>query len=680
LNNATSVALIIGIALAGSPASAGAQAVSPYLFGQNYWMEQGTEGGRPGYLQLLWPKVAESGVRLIRIGGNGYNQSFPERPHLLSMIAAVRSVGAEPLLQVPRAFSAEQAAELVLSLNGSASTRVGFWSIGNEPLLREPDIIEQVHDYLMRIAPAMKKADPTIKIFVFDECEMRAPAFEALCGGRLDITGKNPDGTWIVDGFTFHRYPNGKEYTRDDVVIRGPADIRKQAGELVAMMERADRKHARTGDARLQWALTELNVTWANPDRRVEGIGNPSFLGGQFVAEVFGIGMQLGAFTVAPWCISETDHAETDFGYLGLPPEFYPRSSYYHVQMMARHMRGEFLPSTTSEAGVKSIATRDGAGLSVMLLNELQDRDLDYDLALSKGATSTKPLRVEVDAGLPATLAGHLPRETTTLLVFDRDGQPQWQYTYGQQQNVENQAPEVLPLSGRANAASTTPAAVTASALAQPPLPSFVPAGYAGAPFGDARNPKAPQRIPGRLQCELYDVGGSGVAFSDSDGKNSGSGALNPIDGSYLHGFRAGEAVDISYTKDQGAPPPDFSEFDRVTPEHNSLYLGWTEPGEWVNYTVAVEKAGPYTVDVMYTSNGEGRFGLYVDDALRGTITLPTTHDDKDPVAWRQWHHWNKVVGALDLDLKAGLHLVRIALLAGNTNLDYLEFRRKSRP
>ena len=79
----------------------------------------------------------------------------------------------------------------------------------------------------MRIAPAMKKADPTIAIFVFDECEMRAPAFEALCGGTLDITGKNPDGTWIVDGFTFHRYPFGKEFTRDDVVVRGAADIRK---------------------------------------------------------------------------------------------------------------------------------------------------------------------------------------------------------------------------------------------------------------------------------------------------------------------------------------------------------------------------------------------------------------------------------------------------------------------
>ncbi len=213
------------------------------------------------------------------------------------------------------------------------------------------------------------------------------------------------------------------------------------------------------------------------------------------------------------------------------------------------------------------------------------------------------------------------------------------------------------------------------SAVATDAARSFVPAGYAGAPYGDARHPQAPQTIPGRLQCELYDVGGPEVAFHDSDDKNSGSGALNPLDGSYLNGFRADEAVDISYTKDRGTPPPDFSEFNLVTPEPGSLYLGWTAPGEWVNYTVLVEKTGRYAVDVMYTSNGEGRFELLVDGASRGTVVLPTTHRDDDPIDWRQWHHWNKVTGSLELDLTAGLHLVRIQLLAGNTNLDYLEFR-----
>jgi hypothetical protein len=215
----------------------------------------------------------------------------------------------------------------------------------------------------------------------------------------------------------------------------------------------------------------------------------------------------------------------------------------------------------------------------------------------------------------------------------------------------------------------------TAGTPTSPPTPRFIPAAYTGRPFVDPRHPEGPQKLPGRLECELYDLGGPGIAYYDSDDKNSGSGALNPLDGSYLNGFRADEAVDISYTKDRGTPVPDFSEFNLVTPEHDSLYVGWTVPGEWMNYTVLVDRAGSYSLDVMYTSNGEGLFEVYVDDVLRGTIALPTTHQAADPLEWRQWHHWNKVIDGLHVGLQAGLHLVRVKLLAGNTNLDYIEFR-----
>jgi hypothetical protein len=114
-----------------------------------------------------------------------------------------------------------------------------------------------------------------------------------------------------------------------------------------------------------------------------------------------------------------------------------------------------------------------------------------------------------------------------------------------------------------------------------------------------------------------------------------------------------------------------------VSPEKDSLYLGWTAPGEWVHYTVVVEQTGRYALDVLYTSNGEGRFELSVDGLAQGTVDLPTTHDDRDPLTWRQWHHWNRREGALELFLEKGEHLVRVAFLAGNTNLDYLEFRQR---
>jgi hypothetical protein len=420
---------------------AGAQDISPWLFGQNYWLADGDEG-RTGYLHLLWPRVAESGVRLVRIGGNGYEHHFPDRERLGAMVETIRRIGAEPLLQVPRSFSGAQAAELVRSFNGAAPGTVRFWSIGNEPLLREPDIIDEVHEYVVRIATAMKEADPTIRIFVFDECEMRAAAFEALCGGRLDVTGIRVNGAWLVDGFTFHRYPNGEDFTRADVVLRSAADIRRQAEDLVAMMEKADRKHGRTAGASLQWGLTEVNVTYRNPDRDVDGFGNTSFLGGQFLAEVFGIGMELGAFTVAPWCISETDRVETDFGYLGLPPGFDPRSSWHHMQMMSRHMVGRFVPSSTGDDEVKSVVTRGERTLTVMILNESL-RDLDYAIVLRRDGTASRPLVVTVDAGLAATPEGHIAGQTTVMLVLDAAGEPLLQYTYGLEEGRSHLPPRV---------------------------------------------------------------------------------------------------------------------------------------------------------------------------------------------------------------------------------------------
>jgi hypothetical protein len=67
--------------------------------------------------------------------------------------------------------------------------------------------------------------------------------------------------------------------------------------------------------------------------------------------------------------------------------------------------------------------------------------------------------------------------------------------------------------------------------------PGFI-GDYKGTPYDDIMYHEGPQTIPGKLQCEYYDFGGEGVAFHDTDTINSGSGRLNPGDGSYLHEFR----------------------------------------------------------------------------------------------------------------------------------------------
>src|SRR5271167_1658067 len=70
------------------------------------------------------------------------------------------------------------------------------------------------------------------------------------------------------------------------------------------------------------------------------------------------------------------------------------------------------------------------------------------------------------------------------------------------------------------------------------------PADYRGEPFHDNAYEGGPQKIPGRVQCAYYDLGGEGIAYHDTDARNNGSGGLNPADGTYLNEFRMNEAVD----------------------------------------------------------------------------------------------------------------------------------------
>jgi len=201
------------------------------------------------------------------------------------------------------------------------------------------------------------------------------------------------------------------------------------------------------------------------------------------------------------------------------------------------------------------------------------------------------------------------------------------------------------------------------------------PGNYNGKPYSDIMYKGGAQTIPGKLQCEYYDLGGEGIAYHDSDTINSGSGRLNPSDGSYLHEFRISEAVDISFTKFQD-PAIDNNPYNLVEPEKNQLYVGWTSPGEWTKYTVNVKETGTYQLGIMYTSNQTGKISVSVNDMeATGPIMIPTTYVDSDSVAFRQWHHWNYIDKIGVLDLKKGLQTITIHTVdIGQMNYDYINF------
>jgi hypothetical protein len=136
------------------------------------------------------------------------------------------------------------------------------------------------------------------------------------------------------------------------------------------------------------------------------------------------------------------------------------------------------------------------------------------------------------------------------------------------------------------------------------------------------------------------------------------------------------EGVDISYTKTGGI---DDNTYNKTARDSNQLYVGWTTPGEWINYTVQVNETANYRVGIMYTANGDGSIAFDIDGKPAATkVKISSTHDDRDTIAWRQWHHWNKIDSLTTLHISKGIHKLTLHVVEhGQMNFDYLEFSKE---
>ena len=201
---------------------------------------------------------------------------------------------------------------------------------------------------------------------------------------------------------------------------------------------------------------------------------------------------------------------------------------------------------------------------------------------------------------------------------------------------------------------------------------------YQGMPFHDSVYNGGPQPIPGRVMCAYYELGGEGVAYHDTDAKNNGSGGLNPADGTYLNQFRMDEGVDTSYTKFHDAI--DNNPYNLVQPPENMPYVGWVVAGEWFNMTVNVRRTAVYTADLLYTSSGGGDISFDVNGKkLTGPVTVQSTYNASDPIAWRQMHHWGLMKSLIQVKLRKGVQVLTLHVLTkGHMNFAYLDFKPKS--
>ena len=144
--------------------------------------------------------------------------------------------------------------------------------------------------------------------------------------------------------------------------------------------------------------------------------------------------------------------------------------------------------------------------------------------------------------------------------------------------------------------------------------------------------------IPGKVEAENYDVGGAGKAYFDKDDENKGK------------EYRE-DAVDVVKAGDGYA-------------------IGYTQEGEWLEYTVNVAKEQDYVLTVRYATKSENAgIKLYVDDvAVTEDIIVPQGND---------WDTY-AVHDAGLVKLPKGEHILKMEILGNYVNIDWLNFEDTS--
>lgn len=140
-----------------------------------------------------------------------------------------------------------------------------------------------------------------------------------------------------------------------------------------------------------------------------------------------------------------------------------------------------------------------------------------------------------------------------------------------------------------------------------------------------------PVTVPGRIEAENFDNGGPSIAYVDTTSGNRGA------------TYRQTD-VDIEDTADVGG----------------GWDIGWTRPGEWLQYTVNVTATGTYTVELRVASPSTGgAVRVEVDDVdVTGSWTVPNTG------GWQVWDTMRRA----GVNLTAGQHRLRLVFVSAGTN------------
>jgi hypothetical protein len=409
-----------------------AQPISPYVFGQNAWMPD-TIGSKyyGGKLHQQWTNIQASKVSVVRFGGIGADKNRPTNYQYIKMIDAIRAHGMEPTIQVPYnkgQFTAQEAADIVKFINITSGKNIKYWSIGNEPDLGYAyTTAAQIAAYIKPFASAMKAVDPTILISGPECAWFNQGIIDGLTtpNGPYDITGTDGNGRYYVDMIAFHCYGFDGTQTRAQVISKLTSANSLQAN-LIYLNNRltaCNAAHGRNGASVLKTGVTEANIDWQNATNDdLYGVGANSFVGGQFIAEMMGIGMKNGLTMLNLWSVIEGNATPLNIGYLdNLNNNKKP--AYYHFQMVAANFKGNNVNCTSNVTNVKSFASQNSEGICVLVMNQDLTTNYNFTVRLNTSTiTGNNPLKINVNAGVAVEHSDVLPNQSSRLLVFNPQG------------------------------------------------------------------------------------------------------------------------------------------------------------------------------------------------------------------------------------------------------------------
>ena len=156
--------------------------------------------------------------------------------------------------------------------------------------------------------------------------------------------------------------------------------------------------------------------------------------------------------------------------------------------------------------------------------------------------------------------------------------------------------------------------------------------------------------IPGKVEAENYDEGGHNKAFYDNDRENQGK------------AYREDEVdvVDISDSKCGDAACTGYA-------------IGYTNEGEWVEYTVNVTADAKYDITAnVATAFETAGMQLFVDDKA---ITDAITFEKVDSVFTTY-----KVVKVGSAELTKGEHVLKLLITGSYLNVDWIQFTDPNAP